>query len=288
MASIKRITYRNHLNFIKTDDNNSTPVYGITKFSDLSPKEFKDRYLSKHIEQNFPKNDSWNVAKYMQVPVTENVWDWRKKNVVTPVKDQGGCGSCWAFSTVENVETSWALSGNQVTELSTQEVVDCSNNNYGCKGGSPCNALIWLKNNKIKLAKNNLYPYDGSTEKCRTNMESDGVGVLDYFCESCFGPCPMVEMKKMLPLVHAIGPLAVSVNAISWQDYIGGVIQHHCSFDSANHAVQIVGYNLNVQPPYWIVRNSWGLNFGEEGYLRIKVGDNVCGRKCVFKYIVSF
>lgn len=92
--------------------------------------------------------------------------------------------------------------------------------------------------------------------------------------------CSLVgEEDTLLALLAFHGPVAVAVNALTWQFYLGGVIQYHCdaSLENLNHAVQLVGYNLESSPPYYIARNSWGKKFGEKGYIKIAIGSNVCG-----------
>ncbi|XP_035622511.1 cathepsin O isoform X4 [Oncorhynchus keta] len=126
---------------------------------------------------------------------------------------------------------------------------------------------------RVKLVKQAEYPYKAETGICHLFSQShDGVLVKDFAAHDFSG----LEEAMMGRLVEW-GPLAVTVDAISWQDYLGGIMQHHCSCHHANHAVLVTGYDTTGDVPYWIVQNSWGTSWGNKGYVYIKMGDNVCG-----------
>uniref|UniRef100_A0A7M4EQ16 Cathepsin O n=1 Tax=Crocodylus porosus TaxID=8502 RepID=A0A7M4EQ16_CROPO len=218
------------------------------------------------------------LPKYKEVPNRKETplpkkFDWRDKNVVTEVKNQNTCGGCWAFSVVGGIESAYAIKKNNLEELSVQQVIDCSYNNYGCSGGSTVSALNWLNQTQVKLVKNSEYSFKGQTGLCHYFCLSDfGVSITGYAAYDFSGQ----EEEMMRKLVHW-GPLAVTVDAISWQDYLGGIIQYHCSSGKANHAVLVTGFDRTGIIPYWIVRNSWGRTWGIDGYARIKIGGNICG-----------
>ncbi|XP_078061347.1 cathepsin O, partial [Mustelus asterias] len=183
------------------------------------------------------------------------------------------CGGCWAFSVVESIESSCAIKGGHLELLSTQEVIDCSYRDAGCKGGSPISALMWLNQSKAKLVKESVYPFNAKTGICHYFSRSTlGVSITGYKAYS-FRYNEDIMMEKLLEW----GPLVAVVDAVSWQDYLGGIIQHHCSQEKSNHAVVITGYDTTGDIPYWIVRNSWGTKWGIDGYVYIKMGKNVCG-----------
>uniref|UniRef100_A0A6P7F924 Cathepsin O-like n=1 Tax=Diabrotica virgifera virgifera TaxID=50390 RepID=A0A6P7F924_DIAVI len=161
------------------------------------------------------------------------------------------------------------------TKLSVQQMVDCSEFNYGCDGGDICSLLNWLTSFNVKILPEKIYPLTWETQNCKLLYDDeDGVQLKDFGCDSFEN-----EETIMLYLLANLGPLAVSINAQSWQHYIGGVIQYHCDGNmlELNHAVQIVGYDLTAPVPYYIVKNSWGTDFGDEGYLYIAIGNNICG-----------
>ncbi|KAI3351476.1 hypothetical protein L3Q82_020321, partial [Scortum barcoo] len=249
--------------------------YGINQFSDLSQREFKDVYLRASAE----RAAAFSGLKTEVLPAK---FDWRDKGVVAPVQNQQACGSCWAFSVVGAMQSAHAIGGSQLTQLSVQQVVDCSYQNSGCSGGSPVEALNWLKQTRVKLVAQSEYSYKAKTGICHFFSPSHaGVAVKNFTAHDFSGK----EEAMMGQLVER-GPLAAIVDAVSWQDYLGGIIQHHCSSQWSNHAVLIVGYDTSGDIPYWIVQNSWGTSWGNEGYVYIKIGGNVCG-ECDL-YLLSF
>ncbi|XP_030763790.1 cathepsin O-like isoform X2 [Sitophilus oryzae] len=232
---------------------NSTAVYGLTKFSDLLPKELIYSTNKNHKSKSprsFKKRSYWK-----RIP---RKIDWREKGIVTKVKNQKNCGACWAFSIIQTVESMMALKYQKLFDLSVQQSVDCSTENFGCLG----------------VIAESKYPYTGANQTCLNTKTSGGIQVTTYSCSSLVN-----NEDKMLAHLAYKGPLAVAVNALTWQHYVGGIIKFHCNdnFEDLNHSVQIVGYDLNGDIPYYIVRNSWGNDFADGGYLYIAVGKNICG-----------
>jgi len=197
--------------------------------------------------------------------------DWRQKGIVTPVKHQKNCGACWAFSTVEVVESMQALQRGVLTPLSVQQVIDCSKNgNMGCNGGDTCAALSWMMSRK--LVPESQYPTTLVDGTCRLQSGTTGVEIAgNYTCENLIG-----SEKKVISILANHGPVVAAVDATNWQYYVGGVIQYNCDAN-VNHAVQIVGYDQTATPPHYIIRNSWGPDFGDKGYLYVAIGSNLCG-----------
>lgn len=240
--------------------------YGINQFSDLSQKEFRDLYLRASAE----RAHLFSGLTTKELPAK---FDWRDKGVVAPVQNQQACGSCWAFSVVGAVQSVHAIGGSQLAQLSVQQVLDCSFQNEGCNGGSPVWALNWLKQTRVKLVLQTEYPYKAKTGICHFFPQSHcGVALKNFTVHDFSG-----QEEAMMGQLVEHGPLAAIVDAVSWQDYLGGIIQHHCSSQRSNHAVLVVGYDTTGDIPYWIVQNSWGTSWGNEGYVYIKIGGNVCG-----------
>ncbi|KAM9377735.1 cathepsin O isoform 1-T2 [Pholidichthys leucotaenia] len=240
--------------------------YGINQFSDLSQNEFKDLYL-RAVCDGAPL---FSGLRLEQPPAK---FDWRDKAVVAPIQDQQACGSCWAFSVVGAMQSVHAIRGSPLQVLSVQQVLDCSYLNKGCNGGSTSKALNWLKQTRVKLVNQSEYPYKAKTGICHFfSLTHGGVSVKNYTMHTFSG-----QEEAMMGQLVEHGPLAAIVDATSWQDYLGGIIQHHCSSHCSNHAVLIVGYDTTGDIPYWIVQNSWGTRWGNGGYVYIKIGDNVCG-----------
>lgn len=271
-----------------------TARYGLTTFSDFTPDEFRRDVLSSPpadlddvVRQLFPDlavlGDDNDIGPLLLQPISPknkpavrgqypDHFDWRNRSAVTAVKNQLNCGACWAISTVENVESMYAIATGQLVEFSVQQMVDCSNNsNHGCNGGDTCAAMQWLRENRIKLATERAYPFTATTGKCRSTVSDVTAELVDYTCERLVG-----NEERMLDLIANVGPLATAVDATAWQDYLGGIIRYHCDA-GRNHAVQVVGYDLRGEVPHYIVRNSWGSQYGHGGYLYIAVGKNLCG-----------
>ncbi|XP_064636964.1 cathepsin O-like, partial [Lineus longissimus] len=267
------------LNSLRT--HNASAFYGVTKFSDLTPEEFRAKFL-KYRPTSYapPFSKSGTRLEFMSlkegaVPRKDipQKFDWRDYKNVTPVKNQKDCGGCWAFSTVETIETMHSIKYGKLKELSVQQMIDCAGNgNYGCRGGDICSALAWLIQSKTSLVTEEKYPLTDESNSCKIFPNgTKGVEIKSYTCKSYVD-----QETEMLSLIVNHGPLDVSVDATTWSDYQGGVIMYHCP-DHNNHAAVIVGYDLTGDVPYYIVRNSWGEDFGDKGYIKIKYTGNLCG-----------
>ncbi len=240
----------------------------FNKFYDLTKEEFATTYLTLK-----PKNlsDNFEVFNPENIQETPESYNWVDQGVVTPVKDQGSCGSCWAFSTVGNIESQYAIFNNkQQLIFSEQQLVDCDHNgDAGCNGGDQPNAMEYL----IKaggLMKSNDYPYHAKNEKCKFNKSLIAVKVESYYQIQK----DEVHLKEALYLA---GPIAASINAESFHFYTGGIFNpKKCDPNNLNHAILLVGYGKDEQNDYWLVKNSWGEKWGEKGYIRILRGTNVC------------
>lgn len=212
-------------------------------------------------------------------------WDWRQQGKMTRVKSQGQCGSCWAFAATATVEAAWAIKGGHpLTDFSPQHLVDCSRGNHGCNGGYYDRAYHYV-NKHGGMAKESSYPYKEADNQCPGRGPPPEGGTVSKWglasppCHS--GPCVDHECPQCIAQVIAQhGPVAVYVDSKALPSYTGGLMTHHdCSSQNSDrdHVVVIVGYNTAARPRYWIVRNSWGENWGENGHFRVKIGKNVCG-----------
>ncbi|GJQ65309.1 hypothetical protein Trydic_g7428 [Trypoxylus dichotomus] len=154
-------------------------------------------------------------------------------------------------------------------------MIDCSIVTNGCDGGDTCTLLEWLKYNNVSILREDDYPLHLVTEECNIkNISKTGIYVKSYKCENLVN-----NEEKILQYLANVGPVVAAVNAAPWHYYIEGIIRYHCNgaVNNLNHAVQIVGYDMSERIPYYIVRNSWGRNFGSDGYLKISIGQNTCG-----------
>ena len=243
--------------------------------------------------------------------------DWRRAGVVTPVKNQGQCGSCWAFSATSQIESDWAVAGNALVEFSPQQVIACDTQVDGCGGGWPYSAYQYLMtgNATAGLANAWAWPYEQSmlpedtcldpncTQKCTMRdlaqivthtfaagdvATVDGWGYVIERCES--GSCDDQPLGELMHYVETRGPASICVNAQRWFDYQSGVLSSvACGGHKAgnlDHCVQVVGYNASAAQPYWIVRNQWDTIWGHDGYIFLEMSDNnTCGIGNMVTYV---
>eukprot|EP00756_Hemistasia_phaeocysticola_P033856 Hpha_TRINITY_DN16488_c1_g10::TRINITY_DN16488_c1_g10_i1::g.163209::m.163209/K01373/CTSF; cathepsin F len=246
-------------------------TFGATPFADLSETEFSTYHNAGEFFAKANRSE-WEVMPLysaQQVAAAEaTAIDWRSKGAVTPVKNQGQCGSCWAFSTTGNIEGQWFLAGNKLVSLSEMQLVDCDRGllgDKGCNGGLPTRAYKYIKKaGGLELEAD--YKYTAGTGKSGTCQFAKSKAAVTI----SGGKVLASDEGQMLTFVQSQGPLSVGVYAAgsAWQTYTGGILKT-CSTQRPDHAVLIVGYGTEGTTPYWIVKNSWGTSWGEQGYIRI-------------------
>jgi len=257
--------------------------YGITKFSDLTLQEFRNRYTMKtmppipHDKLNSPQYNAVNStfmdllrSKYPGGPPAE--YDWRNHpHAVTGVYNQGNCGSCWAFSATENHESRFALQHHRnVESLSVQQIVDCDDaSRYGCNGGWPYQAWEYIQSQGGQDLWS-CYPYIGYAEGCRWNRGCDAAGIVSW--SWLFRG----DEPKMLEWLWGNAPISICVDASQWVYYNGGIVLGSQCQRATDHCVLLTGWNMHSNPPSWNVRNSWGTDWGEGGYISLQYNANTC------------
>ena len=264
-ANMKKINFLNKAE-------KGTAQYGITEFSDLSVTEFKNYLgLKKKPESKLP------TAEIPDVKLPD-YFDWRHYNAVTPVKNQGSCGSCWAFSVTGNIEGLWAIKKHELLSLSEQELIDCDKLDNGCNGGympETYEAIMKLGG----LETETDYPYEAENEKCNLNKTEIKVKIN--------GAVNLTKSElDIAKWLYKNGPVSAGLNANAMQFYLGGISHPPkilCNPEEQDHGILIVGYGIHKSSilkrtiPYWIIKNSWGKHWGEKGYYRLYRGSGVCG-----------
>nr|XP_010954979.1 LOW QUALITY PROTEIN: cathepsin F [Camelus bactrianus] len=246
-----------------------TAQYGVTKFSDLTEEEFRTIYLNPLLKEE-PGQKMPLAKSISDLPPPE--WDWRSKGAVTKVKDQGMCGSCWAFSVTGNVEGQWFLKRGALLSLSEQELLDCDKVDKACLGGLPSNAYSAIKI-LGGLETEDDYSYRGHLQTCNFSAEKAKVYINDS-----------VELskneQKLAAWLAKKGPVSVAINAFGMQFYRHGIshpLRPLCSPWLIDHAVLLVGFGNRSAVPFWAIKNSWGTDWGEEGYYYLHRGSGACG-----------
>jgi cathepsin F len=245
-----------------------TATYGASPFADMSRDEFRARYLG--LRQQWPNRDEIPVAADLDVSAAPDSVDWRTQGVVTEVKNQGQCGSCWSFSTTGNVEGQWKLAGNDLVSLSEQQMVDCDKVDQGCNGGLPSNAYEYLIQAGGSVSEAD-YPYTAADGTCHFDKSKVVAKISNWTAIS-------TDETQIAAYTAAHGPLSIGINAGPMQLYTSGVSNPwFCNPSQLDHGVLIVGYGTDGSKPYWIIKNSWGESWGESGYYRIIRGKGKCG-----------
>ena len=213
--------------------------------------------------------------------------DWRDHGVVSPTKDQGMCGSCWTFASSAALESSVALATGHLMTLSEQQILDCTPNPKHCGGTGGCQGgIVQIAYDKINefggLSGEWQYPYlsyTGKDEKCA--FQPGMIQSMSSFRgKIAYNELPINDAQSLMAAVAALGPVAISVDASEWHLYKGGVFDQ-CNQDKPDidHAVVLVGYGTDeTDGDYWLVRNSWGAGWGEDGYIRIRRTADESGR----------
>jgi C1A family cysteine protease len=253
--------------------------------ADLSNEEFKEKYLSKfHMGKRRERrigSDSERNYESCDAPPSLN---WEKKGVVTAVKDQGHCGSCWSFSTTGAIEGINAITTGQLISLSEQELVECVTTNWGCDGGYMDYAFEWvLQNGGIDTESN--YPYTAKDAICNITKANNKAVTIDGYQD-----VPPNDEALLCAVLKQPISVGIDGGARDFQLYKEGIYNGNCSSDpeEINHAVLLVGYGSDNGTDYWIVKNSWGTRWGNHGYIYIKRDLSLPYGKCAIHGLASY
>jgi len=264
----------NYDKILRFNSQNESPKLALNKFADLTAQEFKSKHSGcafSHDDEAFIKS---NTKEHIQDPLPDSI-DWRKKGAVYMVSDQGSCGACWAFAAVAAVEGFHAIQTGSILGFSEQQLIDCDLNNRGCGGGWPYLGLVYTA--QYGDYSHYDYPYTGNEGNCMYNPQKATRSNTGF---QFVAPKNSTALKSAL----TVNPVAVLIESDEdvFQFYQSGVITANCS-SNVDHAVLAVGYTTINGTEAFIVKNSWGTNWGQAGYAYIATdpsqnnGTGVCG-----------
>jgi len=276
--------FKNRFNIFKTnlkiyaelDARSPHAAFGVTQFSDLSQEEFAEIYLMRNISRPVMSAGDKVWTPSANAPALPTSYTWVSKGATTPVYNQGQCGSCWAFSATEAIESQYFLAGkvNPIAMLSMEQVVQCDPYDGGCNGGWPYNAYKYVIG-AGGIDSYSSYPYtsgDGVTGNCIFKSQD-----IEGHIASWQWVTQSENEQQMQQFTYTTGPPSVCVDASSWSGYNGGVITSAECGTQIDHCVQIVGWDVVSEMNAWVVRNSWGTGWGYAGFLYVQMGTDACG-----------
>jgi len=304
-------TFRANGDIIKTlnSDPNDSAEYDHSKFSDMTPFEWKAEYFGRNMSPEEGKRGG-SPAAPIGIGAPES-FDWRTEGAVTPVKDQSSCGSCWAESAVGNIESVWFIANKasltSPVPLSTEQMIECDPHDDACYGGYPKGGFQYVIDHG-GLASKADYPYDVDGKTICLANQTFNATCGDGMCDDppltnwCDVKCSDMKHKSVahiaswhaLPTDEAliasqlaqVGPVSIALDAsggalgilFPWlQFYKKGIANPKRCTTTLDHAVLLVGYGEENGQKYWIIKNSWGAKWGEDGYFRLVRGIGRCG-----------
>lgn len=249
---------------------NDGATYALNHFADMTEDEFRSTmfgFVGK------PENIAdAPMASLLNASEAPDELDWRTKGAVTPVKNQGQCGSCWSFSAVGDIEGVHFLKTGKLVSLSEEQFVDCDKTDHGCQGGLPSLAYQYaIKAGGVDTEES--YSYKGVAGTCDFKSSDVGAKISSWERVS-------TDEDQIAAYLAKNGPLSIALNAGPMQFYSGGISSPwsiFCNPRKLDHGVLLVGYGVEGSKKYWIIKNSWGPGWGEKGYYRIMRGKGKCG-----------
>jgi cathepsin L len=275
---VRRLIWESNLEYIQRhnlefDLGNHSYSLGMNEFGDLTHDEFKSIYLSRNIDLDIETSSMFMTPLNVDAfPLSK---DWRTEGYVSSVKHQGTCGSCYTFASIGALEGQYYRGRGVLLDFSEQQVVDCSSDydNHGCDGGTLNGAFNYLKDSGVESESD--YPYSGKEGECDYSIDRVVTTISGYVNVRRYNETMLLEA------VAKVGPISVSIDGSSrgFQFYKDGVFDDPwCSKFYLNHAALVVGYGYERGKSHWIVKNSWGTSWGQEGYILMSRNNgNQCG-----------
>ncbi|KAF7846704.1 hypothetical protein BT93_L3897 [Corymbia citriodora subsp. variegata] len=272
---------------------NRSYTVGLNQFSDLTTEEFRARYNGFRPTPRSLNSSAATTFNYQNVTQAQDSINsipdsisWVDKGLVGSIKQQGLCGSCWAFSTIATVETLLAIKGGRMVDLSEQQLIDCNTDNGGCKSGSEIEAFRYME--RAGIASEEKYPYKGVKGECN--------GRATFFPEATIqGYYAIPVSEHYIEMAVAAQPVTAGVDSDTdeFRNYKGGIFTGPCG-QNTDHSVAIVGYGRSNSEhlDYWLIKNSWSEDWGEKGYMRIQrrsgIREGVCGINLETAYAIMY
>lgn len=275
-AAVRRAIFEDNFNWIQAQLAKGNSNYDITKFADLTNEEFK-MYSRGYVRKAFKGLPSLGFHEATNETLPESI-NWVEKGAVTEVKNQGQCGSCWAFSSTGALEGAWQIASQKLVSLSEEELVDCSGSygDMGCNGGEMDDAFNYSETHDMCTEKS--YPYKGSQAACQPCSE---VGIPKGSVIGFKDVTPGSSSSLMSAVAQQPVSVAIEADQMIFQLYKSGVLKQSdgCG-TNLDHGVLVVGYGTEGGVNYWLVKNSWGPAWGDNGFVKIERagdGNGVCG-----------
>lgn len=263
------------------EENNSDGTQGLSPFMDLTQDEFKAQYLTLQSAHGVDRSDAYLGRHFYSGAELPSEIDWSTKGAVTAVKNQGSCGSCWAFSTTGSLEGRAFTATGSLPVLSEQQFVDCDGTDAACNGGLMDQAFDYAQKHSGGICTESSYPYTGAKGSCKTPPDQQASAHCTVGLDTSLmtGWKDVDNSEQALAEAVSQGPVSVAVDALRFQLYSGGILTGICGAQ-LDHGVLVVGYGEQSGTKYWKVKNSWGGSWGESGYIRLlkgKSGTGECG-----------